>query len=63
MELLFQRLEPAQHGSFADLSLSLALERLSLEMRYSWYGVDEVEAGTGLWEDHSARDKRLSFCP
>lgn len=45
------------------LACPCALELLSLEMRYSWCGVDEVEAVTGLWEDHSAGDKRLLSVP
>lgn len=45
------------------LACPCALELSSLEMRYSWHGVDEMEAGTGLWEDQmlGTRDFFLSL--
>jgi len=50
-------------AALSILACPCVLELLCLEMHYSWYGVDEVDADTGLWEDHSARKKRLLSVP
>lgn len=45
------------------LACPCGLELLSLETHYFWYGVDEMEAGTGLWDDHSTEEKKLLSVP